>query len=171
MKPSDLKEGDCPPFYSPYIKTLGDEQLLGLLEHQLHNFPKFLKSIPKEKTHYRYAEGKWTVIEVLVHVLDAERVFQYRAMRIARGDQTPLPGYEQDDYVPESGAASRDLKSVVEEYAIVRGSTLALYKTFSEEVLRRKGIASGAWVSVGALGFIICGHQRHHRDILRAKYL
>lgn len=170
MKRSDLNEGDYHPFYQPYITALGDEDLVSLMERQLQNFPQFLKSIPEEKTYYRYATGKWTVIEVLIHLLDAERVFQYRAMRIARGDKTPLPGFEQNDYVPESGAASRDLKSVIEEYKLVRGSTLALYRTFSEEVLRRTGIASGATVSVGAIGFITCGHQRHHRDILRARY-
>ncbi len=171
MKLSDLKEGDYHPFYGPYIAALGDAPLVSLMEKQLNNFPQFLNSIPQDKLQFRYAAEKWSVLEMLVHVLDAERVFQYRALRIARGDQTPLPGFEQNDYVPESGASSRSLKSIVEEYQIIRRSTLALYQNFSEDILRRTGVASGAKVSVGALGFIICGHQKHHRDVLRARYL
>ena len=171
MKRSGLSEGDYHPFYSPYIDTLADEPLVPLMERQLNNFPQFLKSIPKDKVHYSYGPGKWSVIEVLVHLLDAERVFQYRALRIARGDQKPLPGFEQNEYVPNSGASSRKMDSIIEEYEIVRRSTLALYRTFTDEVLQRKGTASGAGVTVGALGFIICGHQKHHRDVIRARYL
>lgn len=171
MKLSQLREGDYHPFYQPYIDTLNDADLVVLMERQLENFPQFLSSIPDEKVHFRYAEGKWTVLEVLVHILDAERVFQYRALRIARGDKTPLPGFEQNDYVPESAANTRDLQGVIDEYKAVRLSTLTLYRSFSEDILKRKGIASGAEVSVGGLGFVTCGHQKHHRDLLRSRYL
>lgn len=171
MKRSALSEADYHPFYAPYIEALDDEPLVPLMERQLQNFPQFLKSIPENKVHFRYEAGKWTVMEVLVHLLDAERVFQYRALRIARGDQTPLPGFEHNDYVPESGASDRDMGSIVDEYQIVRRATWSLYRTFSEEVLQRRGTASGATISVGALGFIICGHQKHHRNVIRARYL
>ena len=171
MKVSDLKEGDFHPFYGPYIDTLGDPDLLEMLKRQKGNFPEFIASIPDELWHSAYEEGKWTIAEVLVHILDAERVFQYRALRIGRGDTTPLPGFDQDAYVPASGAAQRSKEEIIEEYRIVRASTISLYSQFSEEDLRLKGVASNSPTSVGALGFIICGHQKHHRNIIRSRYL
>lgn len=171
MHISELAKGDYHSFYEPYVKALGDVELMDMLEKQLHNFPQFLASIPKEKLNYRYAEGKWTIAEVLVHILDAERVFQYRALRIGRGDITPLPSFDQDAYVPQSNAAGRTMDSIIEEYKAVRKSTLCLFKSFPEKLLHRKGTASNSIVSVGALGFLICGHQKHHRNILRERYL
>lgn len=171
MKSSELAEGDFHPFYKPYIGTLGDVDLLEMLKKQKENFPQFINSIPEDKWHSSYAEGKWTIAQALVHILDAERVFQYRALRIARGDQTALPGFDQDAYVPVSGAEKRTKEDVVEEYSIIRNSTIALFSTFDEEVLKQKGKASNASVSVGAIGFIICGHQRHHKLVIKDRYL
>lgn len=171
MKTSELKEHEYNPYYRAYIEALGEVDLMKTLRKQIKNYPQFLASIPEDKLNYRYAEGKWTVAEVLLHVLDSERVFQYRALRFARKDQTPLPGFDQDLYVPQSGAANRSLDSIIEEYKAIRQSTITLYESFNEDILKRKGVASNSNMSVAALGFIICGHQRHHRNILRERYL
>ena len=171
MKTSELLKDDYHPFYEPYIFALGDVDLMEMLNKQKENFPKFLASIPEDKWHYSYGEGKWTIAEALTHVLDAERVFQYRALCFARNDKTSLPGFDQDAYVPFSGAAAVTKEEIIEEYGIIRASTIALFSKFDESVLRRRGTANDAAMSVGALGFIICGHQRHHRDVIRSKYL
>lgn len=171
MKTSELASSDFHPFYQPYIDALGEVSLMEIMRNQLENFPNFVKSIPADKWHYTYALGKWTIAEVLMHVLDAERVFQYRALRIGRGDKTPLPGFDQDAYVPNSGAHDRSQESVLDEYRAVRQSSISLFAGFSREVLGWQGTASQATVSVGALGFMICGHQKHHRNILRERYL
>ena len=171
MQITELAKGDYHPFYEPYVQALGNVELMEMLEKQYQNFPQFLGSIPEEKLEHRYAEGKWSIAEVLVHILDAERVFQYRALRISRGDITPLPSFDQDKYVPQSNATGRSLESIIEEYKSVRMSTLTLFRSFPEKILHRKGTASNAIVSVGALGFLICGHQKHHRNVLRERYL
>ncbi len=171
MKRSELNKGDYHPFYEPYIQSLADVELMEMLRKQRENFPKFISSIPDDKWQSRYAPGKWTIAEVLVHVLDAERVFQYRALRFARNDSTPLPGFDQENYVPFSGAAELSKEDVIEEYKAVRASTIALFSRFGEEELKRRGKANNADMSVAALGFIICGHQRSHRDTIRSRYL
>ncbi|MDM9631813.1 DinB family protein [Robiginitalea aurantiaca] len=171
MKLSSLKEGDCPEYYLPYLKVLGDSNLTDLMERQMGNFPQFIQSIPEELLHHRYAPDKWSVAEVLVHVLDTERIFQYRALRFGRGDTTPLPGFDQDTYVPQSLAENQSIDTLVQEYKVIRESTLLLFKSFPEDRFLFKGNASGQGISLGALGFIICGHQKHHRNILRERYL
>ena len=171
MQTSALQAGDFLPFSKPYIDVVQDAHLKELMGKQLVNFPQFIASLPEEKLHYAYAEGKWTISEVLVHILDAERVFQYRAMRFARKDDTPLPGFDQDIYVPNSLANERSKEDIIEEYKAVRSSSLALFRPFTDEVLHRFGTASGGKMTVAALGFMICGHQKHHRNIIRERYL
>lgn len=171
MKASEVKSGDYNPYYKTYVDLIGDLPLLPQLEKQLENFPKFMASIPEEKWRYAYAEGKWTVLEALQHVVDTERVFQYRALRFSRGDETPLMGFDQDVFVPFSGANEKSIAEIIEEYITVRKSTLSLFRFFDKETLMRKGIASGSPMSVGAIGFILSGHQRHHRDVIRERYL
>ena len=171
MKTSELAIGDYHPFYEPYIAALGDVDLMTLLKKQKENFPQFIASLPESKWQSTYAPEKWTIAEILVHILDAERVFQYRALRFARNDKTPLPGFDQDAYVPVSGAGNRTKDEVIEEYRIIRESSIALFSGFNEEVLQRKGTASNSVMSVGALGFVICGHQRHHKLVIRERYL
>ena len=171
MRTPELTSVDYHSFYQPYIDAVGDVDLMEMMRRQLENFPKFIQSIPDERWHTAYGPSKWTIAEVLQHVVDAERVFQYRALRIARNDQTPLPGFDQDAYVPFSGAEKQTKESMIEAYRAVRQSSLSLFATFDREILGRKGISSNATVSVGALGFIICGHQKHHRNILRERYL
>jgi len=120
---------------------------------------------------YAYTDGKWSVAEVLVHLMDTERIFQYRALRFARNDKTELKGFEQDDYIPESEANGRDKEDVLREFLAIRNSSIALFKSFHEEQLKRSGKANGATMSVRALGCIICGHQAHHFNILKQRYL
>ncbi|MBM1106973.1 DinB family protein [Aurantibacter crassamenti] len=171
MRKSELVVGDYHTFYQTYIDTLGDDELIDVHQRQFQNFPKFIESIPDEKLGYAYDRGKWTVAEVLLHVIDTERIFQYRALRFSRGDKTPLPGFEQDDYVPNSLANRRSKESLIEEYKAVRKSTIALFTSLDRPTLEIKGVASNAEMSVAAMGFIISGHQKHHRNILRERYL
>jgi len=171
MKTSELRISDYNEFYQPYISALGEVNLLTMMQRQLKNFPEFIESIPSDRWTYAYAPGKWTIAEVLLHVIDTERIFQYRALRIGRRDATPLPGFDQNAYVPYSGAHDRSKESIIEEYQAVRGSSISLFKTYNKEALLQKGMVSGYPVTAGALGFIICGHQRHHRNGIREHYL
>ena len=172
MIPSELKIGEYNSYYQTYIDKIGgDAELIETLKKQLKNFPNFLNSIPEEKLQYAYAPDKWSVLEALLHIIDTERIFQYRALRFSRNDLTSLPGFDQDIYVPESNANHRTIASVIEEYIAVRSSTISLFSSFNDDVFKRIGTASDSPMSVGALGFIICGHQRHHRDIIRERYL
>ncbi len=171
MRTADLSAEAYHPFYKAYVEALGDVELLPMLRKQKENFPQFLASIPEDKLHDAYDEGKWTVAEVLMHILDSERVFQYRALRIGRGDITPLPGFDQNAYVPNSGASKRTVQDIIDEYIIIRTSTIALFERFTPEVLKQTGTASGTLVSLAALGFIICGHQKHHKKVLVERYL
>jgi len=171
MRISELKAEEYNPFYQTYIDVLGDVELFDLLRKQLENFPQFLASLPDEKLNYAYAEGKWTIAEALVHIIDAERVFQYRALRFMRGDKTPVPGFDQDTFVPNSNAARRTKESIIEEYKVVRRSTIALFANMNGKSLHNVGVASDSPMSVAALGFIICGHQKHHRNVIRERYL
>jgi uncharacterized damage-inducible protein DinB len=171
MKSSDLNPENYNEYYQTYIDKVGDAELLTMLEKQLGNFPNFISSLPENKMNYAYAEGKWTIAMVLQHIIDTERVFQYRAMRIARNDKTPLPGFDQDNFVQEVNVSNKSKETFIDEYRATRASTVTLYQSFDEESLKRVGVASGAPSSVASLGFIICGHQRHHRDIIRERYL
>jgi uncharacterized damage-inducible protein DinB len=124
-----------------------------------------------DKFDYQYALGKWTIKDILQHLIDSERIFAYRALRFARKDATPLPGFTEDDFANEAGGSERSIRDLLTELAIVRESTLALFRTFSDEVLKRRGEASGTEMSVRALGFVIIGHQNHHQRIFEERYL
>lgn len=168
----NLSESDCPVYYRTYLKGLDQElDLVKLMENQLVNFPKFLNSIPESKWNFSYDSGKWTLMESLVHMLDTERVFQYRALCFSRKDRTALPGFDQDKWVPESKIQFKTPEGIIEEYKSIRLSTIWLFKYLSDDDLMFKGIASGQEITLGALGFIICGHQRHHREVIRSHYL
>lgn len=171
MKTTQLTPGEYAPYYQAYIDAFGDGDLFEELEISIHEFIRFVQEIPLGKHDFRYAEGKWTLKDIIQHLIDAERIFSYRALRIARADLTPLPGFEENAYVPAANADRRHLKSLLEEFAVVRQSTLTLFKSFSEEDLLRRGTASNVGVSVRALGFIMVGHLRHHKRIFKERYL
>lgn len=131
----------------------------------------FLATLKPDDLQYAYENGKWTVAEVLMHIVDTERIFQYRALRFARNDKNALIGFEQDDFVLESGAGQKTKSGILKEYKTVRAATLALFESFDERQLQRLGMASNAAMSVRALGFVIAGHQLHHTNILRQRYV
>jgi hypothetical protein len=128
-------------------------------------------SIPDNKADVAYAPGKWTVRELLCHIMDAERIFCYRALRFARNDKTPLSGFEENDYAPQANAAGRSLQKIASEMSHLRASTIDLFESFTPEMLTRKGSANKNEISVMAIGFIISGHETHHRKILQERYL
>jgi len=171
MKSSSLQSIEYAAFYKPYIEALGEVELINEMEHSFNPFIDFIKSIPSEKHEFRYAEGKWTIKDIVQHLIDAERIFAYRALRIARKDQTPLPGFEENEYVETAFANNRTMEDLIEEFTIVRKATLSLFKTFTEEQLMQIGTASEKPVSVRAIGFITLGHQKHHLRIITERYL
>jgi hypothetical protein len=157
------------PYYGKYISLVPDGDVLVALEKQLPETLALLAR-PEADGDLRYAPGKWSVKESLGHMIDAERVFGYRAMRIARNDKTPLPGFEQDDYVKYGPFGQCPLAGLREEFAAVRKSTLLLFRALDEAAWTRRGIASNNEVTVLALAYMIAGHELHHRKIFREKY-
>lgn len=172
MKPSDLNPDEYSIHYKPYVDQVSSEYtLVEELEISVHRLIKFVQNIPLDKFDYRYAEGKWTIKDILQHLIDAERIFAYRALRFARNDQSKLPGFEENDYVDEANANKRSIQDLLTELAVVRQASLSLFKSFSAEELTRKGIASDNPMSVRALGFVIIGHQNHHQRVFQERYL
>ena len=159
------------PYYGNYIDLSKNESLGKAFEKGAIEFQELVSNIPENKMSFSYAEGKWTISELLMHIIDAERVFQHRAFRFARNDKTALPGFEQDEYVPESMASMRSKAEIINEFLAVRNATITLFSSFSDEVLKRMGTASGFQMSVRALGYVICGHMIHHFNILQERYL
>ncbi|HEV7993272.1 MAG TPA: DinB family protein [Gemmatimonadaceae bacterium] len=162
---------EYPPFYHGYVSAVPDGDLIALLREGGLAMRAVATQVPEERGGFRYAEGKWTIREVLGHMIDAERIFSYRALRIARGDTTPLPGFEQNDYVRTSGSDARTIASLVDELTAVRESSVHLFESLPDDAWARRGIASGKEVSVRALAYIVAGHARHHLTVLREKYL
>lgn len=158
------------PYYSRYIDLVPQSDILGTLNEQIKETLAMLKGVSDEKGNYRYAPGKWTVKEVVGHMFDTERVFGYRAMRVARNDQTPLPGFEQDDYVRFGPFAKSRLADMIDEFSAVRRSNVLLLSQLDEEAWKRRGTANNSPISVRAVAFIIAGHELHHRSILKDKY-
>ncbi|MGB4776386.1 MAG: DinB family protein [Daejeonella sp.] len=158
------------PYFSTYINTVS-ENVLGELEHQAHAFPEFLKSISEEKANYAYAEGKWTIKELVGHLIDTERIMAYRALRIARNDATPLPGFDENEYVANACFNERSLANLSQEFADVRRANMYFFNSLNETELNRTGIASNKTLSVRALIYVIAGHINHHKNIILERYL
>lgn len=171
MKPNELSKTEYSSFNATYINAVDDVNLIEGIEKGLVQLVSFMERIPVDKLEYRYAEGKWTVKDILLHLIDAERIFAYRALRIGRGDKTPLAGFEENDYVPNALANDRSLESLLIEFQFVRNSTLCLFKSFSGEQLAYIGTASNHSISVRAIGFVISGHQNHHLRVIEERYL
>lgn len=157
-------------YYGRYIDLVGDDVLVALREGS-EETRRLLEPLPESRGDHRYAEGKWSVKEVLGHVIDTERVFVYRALRFSRNDRTALPGFDQDAWVPESGAPGRTLRSLIEEHRASRASTLAFFEGLPPEAWSRAGMANDARMSVRAAAWVIAGHELHHRNVLRESYL
>lgn len=171
MSVNQLSTNEYSSFNATYINACADVSLVEGLENGLNQLVSFMQHIPIEKLEYRYAEDKWTIKDIVLHLIDAERIFAYRALRIGRGDETPLAGFEENNYVPNAMANSRTLESLITEFQFVRNSTLSLFKNFSDEQLLFLGTSSNNLISVRAIGFIISGHQNHHLRIIKERYL
>ena len=157
------------PFYAGYVARVTEEPLVAL-ESEARAMSGLLAGVTEAQAGHRYAAGKWTVRDVILHMADAERIMAYRALRIARGDQTSLPGFDENAYAVVAGAEGRALSDLVAELATVRAATLALFQGFDAEAWRRQGFANNVPVSVRALAHVIVGHQRHHAEGLRTRY-
>ncbi len=158
-------------YYGTYINKAEGNDLLAALRENALSFSNFILSIPAEKLDFSYAYGKWTIKEIIVHLTDAERIFAYRALRFARKDKTPLSGFEENDYVPESNAANQSRDQLLSEFLSVRVASINLFESFTREMCLRTGSANGKEISVRALGFIMVGHTVHHLQTIRERYL
>jgi uncharacterized damage-inducible protein DinB len=165
------RPGEYSPYFDRYLEPLPDGDVLALLRLQGEQTSARLLGVPAALGAHRYAPGKWSVRQVIGHIVDTERVFTYRALRFSRGDATPLPGFEQDDYVENGGFDDRAVTDLVKEFQAVRAASIALFEGMSQEMLGRRGIASGAELTVRAIPWIVAGHERHHVAILEERYL
>lgn len=163
--------GEYAPFYANYIALTKEEDGLEALKQSGILFERLLSSIPDEKATYCYAPGKWSINQVIQHVIDAELIFAYRALRIARGDKTPLPGFDENTYAIHSDANGKTLTNISDFFKQTRQMSIALFRSFEPETYVNLGTASNVQVSVRALCFIISGHCIHHANILQQRYL
>jgi len=162
--------GEFLSYYAHYIDLVPESDLGKVLQQQIDATRAIFGTVDEAKAGYRYAPGKWSVREVLGHLTDAERVFTYRLMCIARGDVTPLPGFDEQAYVPASGADRRTLAGLLNEFVAVRSATIALVDGLSAEAWTRRGNANGHEITPRALAYIVTGHERHHLETLRTRY-
>lgn len=172
MVREELHRSEYADFYKNYIHTIpGNTSVSEVFSFGSNQVIALFSTLSDEQMEYAYAEGKWTLKELLLHIIDSERIFAYRALRFARNDTTELPGFEQDDYVPASNANKRSKASLLEEYTSVRAASETLFNSFSNDDLLKKGIANGAEVSIRALAFIMVGHELHHLQVVKERYL
>ena len=158
-------------FYQPYLERVEQQELIPALEHAYASLLEFPKTITSEKYEFRYAEGKWSVKEVFIHLADTERVMQYRALRFSRNDPAELHGFDEQFFIKNSNSTDLQFEKVLEDLINVRKSSLSFFGSCSESMLMKSGLANNSNVSVRALGFIIAGHQAHHFNIIKTRYL
>jgi len=170
MKKSELQEAEYKEFYATYLNAIGEVELIQELVKGKNQFSEFIQNLNPSKLSYAYGKDKWTIAEVLMHIIDTERVFQYRALCFSRKDKTALPGFNENDYVNEGRVKGRSKESLLQEFIAVRESTISLFTNLSSEQLLYTGKASNIQWSVGGLGFVACGHQKHHAKILEERY-
>lgn len=159
------------PYYGTYINEVTGDCALAALQRQRQTTPALLADVPESRAGHRYAPGKWSLREVIGHVADGERIFSIRLLRFARNDQTPLPSFDENLYVPEGRFERRSLADVVGELIAVRDATLALVRSLDEETMLRRGTASGKVMSVRALAWVMAGHEAHHMKVIGERYL
>ncbi len=158
-------------YFAGYVNLVPDGDVLAMLRRQGADMTALLRDVPESMGDRAYSPGKWTLKESLLHLIDTERVFTYRLLRVARGDATPLPGFDQDAWVPNSGASARTMRSLLAEFATVRVATLALIESLDDAAGERRGVSSEKPVSARAIVYIIAGHDLHHYAFFRDKYL
>lgn len=158
-------------YFATYINHVQNDDCILAMEENLNDFIVFIENISTEKYNYKYQENKWTIKDIVRHIIDAERIFAYRALRFARFDRTPLPGFEENDYAANVNTMTIEMTDLLQEFILVRKSTIKLFESFSEEMLSAKGIASENEISVLSVGFIISGHVIHHQNVIKERYL
>jgi hypothetical protein len=161
---------EYPPFYAGYVALVPEADVVSAVRDSGAEISSALAAIPESRGGFRYADGKWSIRELVGHMIDAERIFTYRALRLARGDSTPLPAFEENDYVRSAGSDTRTIADLVAEFRAVRESTVQLFASFPDEAWMRTGTVSGRPVSARALAYITAGHARHHLKMLRERY-
>jgi len=172
MTRSQLTTEETSNYFATYINKVAEgHELVEALIGSFQQAKETVSTLTEDQLTYRYEEGKWTIKEILVHLMDTEKIFNYRALRYARKDYTPLVGFEQDDYVPHSGANDRSIQSIMNEYELLRACTISQFKNFTDEMLLRKGSVGGNKLSVRAIGFMQSGHIVHHIRIIKERYL
>ena len=164
-------QGSFPPFFSTYTAKVKEDDLAAAFKNQQEFVNSFFDSIPKDKQDFAYAAGKWTLKEMLQHIIDTERIFAYRALCIARKEKQSLPGFDENVYAQNSYAATRNWQSLVAELKLVRQTTLILFESFSPETLQESGLANNNPMTVNAIGFITVGHLYHHIEVIKERYL
>jgi hypothetical protein len=165
------QQAEYDPYYQKYISLVPENEIIPALKNQIDELADLFKGVPEEKGTYTYADGKWTVKEVLSHLIDGERMFAYRAFRIARGDKTPIEGFEQDGYIENSYANLRTLAELMREFDLLREANLMFFSNLESSDWVRTGTANNVEISVRSLAWIMVGHIRHHVAILKERYL
>lgn len=164
-------QGEYPDFYDTYVKLVPEGNIQNILAEQQKAIEDFISTIPDSKVDFRYARGKWSLKEVFGHMIDTERIMSYKLLRIARGDKTPLAGFEVNAYVVNAHYDQRNLANLLEEYVSVRRATLSLINGLAEEASERVGVTNDNLVTARAIAFIIAGHELHHLNIIKERYL
>ena len=167
----NFKIEDVPSFYQGYVRKVADKELMQALSESAQQLFDVLETLTDEQSLHRYEENKWSIRDIIQHLIDAERVFCYRAMRFSRGDVTPLEGFDQNVYVIEAEADQRPLQYLMEELESTRKTTLQFFSSLKSSWLERKAVASGVEMSVEMLGFIISGHTINHLEVIQQRYL
>ena len=158
-------------YYSNYVDLVEGNDCLPILQKQPSELRAVFSQMPEERGTFAYADGKWTIKELLSHLIDGERIFAYRTLRISRGDQTPIEGFEQDGYIENSNANNRTFSDLLDEFEFERRANMHLFNNFDETASRRMGTANGLPISVRALVYIMAGHVEHHLGVLKERYL
>ena len=169
--PARPEKNEYAPYYDKYVSLVPDGEVVETLERQIEDTLALLRGVGEERAGHRYAPGKWSIKEVVGHLIDTERIFAYRALAIARGEQKPLPGMDQNEYMAGANFDARTLADLLDEFERVRRSNVLMLRGLSDEAWSRRGVASDNEVTVRAIAYIIAGHEAHHVQILRTRYL
>jgi hypothetical protein len=171
MNPSSIQSSEYHPYFKAYLDQLEERPLIESLTEEAIKTNQFFRNLPESKHDFQYAEGKWTPKEILLHVIDSERAFSYRALYIARTDNANLEGFDENIFAKNSNANKRNMFDLLKEYNSVRAASINLFESFSNETLQRTGKANGNIFSVRVAGFLACGHEIHHRKVIKERYL
>lgn len=163
--------GTYAPYFDQYIKLVKGDNIFEELSQAYIDTMELVTSLDAETLHYRYAEGKWNILEIMQHIIDTERIFNYRALRIARKDETPLSGFDENAFAHHSEASNRNINDLVREFSLVRASSIELFKSFTAEMLEHVGVANKYPISAKALLYMTLGHELHHKNIIEQRYL